>query len=144
MNQDYFSWCLSRLTAHEFCVYQACVFIGSDAEISMQSIADICSISADTVRHHMKSLQKLEFVQYDSTNGTGTILLWVRKNPQDKPLSAYHQKGRVSVTLINPDGKSIQIKRGEIRKFCEKAKLNRRCVYDILEGNRKSHRGWTA
>jgi predicted ArsR family transcriptional regulator len=77
-NQEYFTWCLQRLTPHEFCVYQACAFIGADTENSMQTISDICSISVDTVRHHMKSLQKLGFVQYDSTNGTGTTLLWVR------------------------------------------------------------------
>jgi Winged helix-turn-helix DNA-binding len=144
LNQDFFVWCLQRLTPHEFCVYQACAFIGSDAEISMQVISDICSMSADTVRHHMKSLQKLGFVQYDSTNGTGTVLLWVRRTTQDKPLSVYHLKGRTSVTLINPDGEFFQIKRGEIRKFCEEKRLNRRCIYDILEGNRRSHHGWTA
>lgn len=92
----------------------------------------------------MKNLQNLDFIRYDSTNGTGTVLLWVRQSIKDMPPTAPQIRGRMAITLISPDNKKITIKRGLIADFCKRNNLNRRAIYDVLEGLRPQYKGWTA
>jgi predicted transcriptional regulator len=146
MNQDYFTWCLSRLTPHQFCVYQACLYlyIGKDSHISIKAISEICSITTETVRVHMAELQKRKFIQYYTVAGAGTTLVWVRQSCMDKPLSAYLLKKTKSIALTSPEGELFQVEHGKVRAFCREKNLSRRGLYDLLEGYRNSHRGWTA
>lgn len=144
MELEELSWCMSKLSPHQFVVYLVCRQLGNDCETEMQEIADVVGLSGDTVRHHMKQLQKLDFVRYDSSTGTGTVLLWVRLSPHDKaPNLAWLKRGRLSVRLKSPEGKIHTVKRGDFRAFCEKKGINRRCLYDLLEHKRKQYKGWT-
>lgn len=144
IDAEYLQWCLSRLTAHEYCVYLAAQAIAQfgEVETTMQEIANICCLRPDSVRHHMKALRRMNFVAYDGTNGTGTVILWVRRSPDEKMPSDRVLKGRMSVVLQSPEGVSHVVKRGQIREFCRKYDLNRRSIYDVLEARRRHYKGW--
>lgn len=138
-------FCLNRLTPAQYCVYLACceLWSGDETAIYMANIADLVFVHVDVVRYHMKNLQRLGFVAYDTSNSVNTVLLWVRRSeseiaPNVKDLKRKH----LAIRLRSQDGKTLLIRPGEIRKTCEQYGLNRRCVYDLLEGKRKTHKGW--
>lgn len=146
--QEYFTWCLGKLSANEYIVYKACEFVGPMTQISMADIGTICNMHQDTIRRHMKQLQTLKFLYYHSTGGDkGTTILWVRSGIAEEPPQKGNLLQGLSITLWGPDKKPVKIVpgfRGGIAGFCKKHAISRRCVYRLLSGDLKTCKGWTA
>jgi len=146
--QEYFTWCLGKLSPTEFIVYKACEFIGEEARTSMADIGGFCNLHEDTVRQHMRRLQRERFLFYHSTGGEmGTTILWLRKGMAEQPPQKGNLLKKMAITLWGPDKKAVQIVPGHgggIIGFCERHGLNRTNVYRLLSGELKTYKGWTA
>lgn len=132
---SYMQWCLQRLTTTQYVVYLAIKNLGLIAT-TRQKITDICGLTS--VSWHIKSLEKLGFVQIESGRN-GLKILWIRQSSDE---SAPEKKEREKISLIAPDGNTFAVKKGEFRKFCHNHNLSPASFSQVVNGRVKTHRGW--
>lgn len=142
VDPEYLQYCLSKLTDNEFTVYCAVKALG-ECHTTQEAIGEIISKSAHQVCLYIQKLEKKGFIIYEGKSGKGITILWIRHSSTEKQPDPSQMKYRFcGYKLISPEGKTKVVMPGKIREFCREQKLNRKCFYLLVQGERNHHKGW--
>jgi hypothetical protein len=142
----YRNWCLQKLTAQAYVVYEICQDLG-EGLTTIRAIAAYADCKSDTASAALKVLHKYIFIRYANLGASyGISLDWIRSTiDQVPPTEQACRQKRLALyghTFVDTHGKIHRISPGNLQKFCTKNELNYRCMQYLLNGEISNHKGW--